>query len=83
MEISTINQQVQQESIFVQDLKREISKVIVGQEALLDKMLVALLVNDIQLLRMFKEHLLLSLQMFHARMQRHFSLLFLNPPVLQ
>ncbi|MBR2081526.1 MAG: MoxR family ATPase [Elusimicrobiaceae bacterium] len=45
MEISTINQQVQQESIFLQDLKREISKVIVGQEALLEKMLVALLAD--------------------------------------
>lgn len=45
MEISAINQQVQQESIFVQDLKREISKVIVGQEALLEKILVALLAD--------------------------------------
>ena len=45
MEISAINQQVQQESIFLQDLKREISKVIVGQEALLEKMLVALLAD--------------------------------------
>ncbi len=45
MEIAAINQQVQQESIFMQDLKREISKVIVGQEALLEKMLVALLAD--------------------------------------
>ncbi len=45
MEISAINQQVQQESIFLQDLKREISKVIVGQEVLLEKMLVALLAD--------------------------------------
>lgn len=45
MEVSAINQQVQQESIFLQDLKREISKVIVGQEALLEKMLVALLAD--------------------------------------
>ncbi len=45
MDISTINQQVQQESLFLQDLKREISKVIVGQEALLEKMLVALLAD--------------------------------------
>ncbi len=45
MEIAAINQQVQQESIFLQDLKREISKVIVGQEALLEKMLVALLAD--------------------------------------
>lgn len=45
MDIATINQQVQQESIFLQDLKREISKVIVGQEPLLEKMLVALLAD--------------------------------------
>jgi len=45
MDISAINQQVQQESLFLQDLKREISKVIVGQEALLEKMLVALLAD--------------------------------------
>ncbi len=45
MDISTINQQVQKESLFLQDLKREISKVIVGQEALLEKMLVALLAD--------------------------------------
>lgn len=45
MDISTINQQVQKESVFLQDLKREISKVIVGQDALLEKMLVALLAD--------------------------------------
>ncbi len=45
MDIASINQQVQQESIFLQDLKREISKVIVGQDALLEKMLVALLAD--------------------------------------
>ena len=45
MDISTINKQVQQESIFLQDLKREVSKVIVGQEDLLEKMLVALLAD--------------------------------------
>ena len=45
MDISTINQQVQQESLFLQDLKREIGKVIVGQETLLEKMLVALLAD--------------------------------------
>ncbi len=45
MEISAINQQVQQESLFLQDLKREINKVIVGQEALLEKLLVALLAD--------------------------------------
>ena len=45
MEITTINKQVQEESLFLQDLKREISKVIVGQEALIEKMFVALLAD--------------------------------------
>ena len=43
MDINTLNKQVQQESLFLQDLKREVGKVIVGQEDLLEKMLVALL----------------------------------------
>ncbi len=45
MDITTLNKQVQQESLFLQDLKREVSKVIVGQEDLLEKMLVALLAD--------------------------------------
>ena len=45
MDIATINKQVQQESIFLQDLKREVGKVIVRQDALLEKMLVALLAD--------------------------------------
>lgn len=45
MDINTLNKQVQQESLFLQDLKREVSKVIVGQEDLLEKMLVALLAD--------------------------------------
>jgi MoxR-like ATPase len=45
MDISTLNQKVQQESLFLQDLKREVGKVIVGQETLLEKMLVALLAD--------------------------------------
>lgn len=45
MEITTINKQVQEESLFLQDLKQEISKVIVGQEALIEKMFVALLAD--------------------------------------
>lgn len=45
MDITTINNQVQQESLFLQDLKREVGKVIVGQDALLEKMLVALLAD--------------------------------------
>ncbi len=45
MDITTINKQVQQESLFLQDLKREVGKVIVGQDALIEKMLVALLAD--------------------------------------
>lgn len=45
MDINTLNKQVQQESFFLQDLKREVGKVIVGQEDLLEKMLVALLAD--------------------------------------
>jgi len=45
MDITTLNQQVQKESLFLQDLKREIGKVIVGQDALIEKMLVALLAD--------------------------------------
>ncbi len=45
MNISEINQQVHNESLFLQDLKREIAKVIVGQEDLVEKMLVALIAD--------------------------------------
>ena len=45
MDITTLNKQVQQESLFLQDLKREVGKVIVGQNDLLEKMLVALLAD--------------------------------------
>ena len=45
MDITTLNKQVQQESLFLQDLKREVGKVIVGQEDLIEKMLVALLAD--------------------------------------
>ena len=45
MDITTLNTRVQEESLFLQDLKREVGKVIVGQEALLEKMLVALLAD--------------------------------------
>ena len=40
MEIREINKKVQQESLFVQDLKREIARVIVGQEDLIDRIMV-------------------------------------------
>ncbi|WP_428074153.1 AAA family ATPase [Candidatus Avelusimicrobium luingense] len=45
MDITTLNKQVQQESLFLQDLKHEVGKVIVGQEDLVEKMLVALLAD--------------------------------------
>lgn len=45
MNITEINKKVQDESLFLQDLKREISKVIVGQEDLIEKMLVALIAD--------------------------------------
>jgi len=45
MDIAEINKTVQEKSLFVKDLKREISKVIVGQEDLLEKMLVAILAD--------------------------------------
>lgn len=45
MDITTTNKQVQQESLFLQDLRREVGKVIVGQDALVEKMLVALLAD--------------------------------------
>jgi MoxR-like ATPase len=45
MNISEINKRIQEESLFLQDLKNEISKVIVGQRDLIDKMLVALIAD--------------------------------------
>ncbi len=45
LEIREINKKVQQESLFIQELKKEISKVIVGQEELLQKILIGLLAD--------------------------------------
>ena len=45
MNITEINQEVQKESLFLQDLKQEIAKVIVGQEDLVSKILVALIAD--------------------------------------
>ena len=45
MNITEINQKVQQEGLFLQDLKREISKVIVGQQDLIEKMLIGLIAD--------------------------------------
>ena len=43
--IREINEKVQRGSLFVQTLKREIAKVIVGQEDLVDRLLVGLMAN--------------------------------------
>ena len=45
MNITEVNQEVQKESLFLQDLKQEIAKVIVGQEDLVSKILVALIAD--------------------------------------
>ena len=45
MNITEINQEVQKESLFLQDLKQEIAKIIVGQEDLVKKILVALIAD--------------------------------------
>ncbi len=45
MNVTEINQAVQRESLFLQDLKQEIAKVIVGQEDLVNKILVALIAD--------------------------------------
>ena len=45
MNVTEINQLVQKESLFLQDLKQEIAKVIVGQEDLVNKILVALIAD--------------------------------------
>lgn len=45
MNITEINQEVQKESLFLQDLKQEVAKIIVGQEDLIQKILVALIAD--------------------------------------
>ena len=45
LEIKEINRRVQTESLFVQELKKEMSRVIVGQEDLLQRILIGLLAN--------------------------------------
>ena len=45
MNVTEVNQMVQKESLFLQDLKQEIAKVIVGQEDLVNKILVALIAD--------------------------------------
>lgn len=43
--VRELNMQVQEESIFLQDLVSEINKVMVGQEALIERVLIALLAD--------------------------------------
>jgi len=45
MEIRELNKKVQNDNVALQDLRREIAKVIVGQDDLVDKMLVAILAD--------------------------------------
>ena len=43
--IEIINQRVREESAFVSSLKQEVGKVIVGQSALIDRLIIGLLTN--------------------------------------
>jgi MoxR-like ATPase len=45
MNINEINEKVKEEGLFLEDLRQEISKVIVGQRSLVEKMLVALIAD--------------------------------------
>ncbi len=45
LDITQLNRKVREESLFLQDLRKEIAKVIVGQEDLLNGLMVALLSN--------------------------------------
>ena len=44
-EIAKLNQKIQQDSLFVQDLRKEMAKVVVGQEDLVSSLLVGLIGN--------------------------------------
>ncbi|KAF0125667.1 MAG: MoxR-like ATPase [Elusimicrobia bacterium] len=45
LDITQLNRKVREESLFLQDLRKEIAKVIVGQEDLVNGLMVALLAN--------------------------------------
>jgi len=45
LEITEINRQVQEKSAFLQTIKQEVSKIIVGQEEIIDRLLIGLLSN--------------------------------------
>ncbi len=44
-EISKLNQKIQQDALFIQDLRKEMAKVVVGQEDLINGLLVGLIAN--------------------------------------
>jgi len=44
-EIETLNKQIEKDSLFVQDIRREMAKVVVGQEDLIDALLIGLIGN--------------------------------------
>jgi MoxR-like ATPase len=44
-EISKLNQKIQQDSLFLQDLRKEMSKVVVGQDDLINGLLVGMIAN--------------------------------------
>ncbi|NQV04663.1 MAG: AAA family ATPase, partial [Candidatus Omnitrophica bacterium] len=44
-DIKEINEKVKESSLFVQQINKELSKVIVGQKYMIDRLLVALLAN--------------------------------------
>ncbi len=44
-EISKLNQKIQQDALFIQDLRKEIARVVVGQEDLINGLLVGLIAN--------------------------------------
>ena len=51
--IEIINQRVREESIFIDSIKQEVSKVIVGQSELIDRLIIGLLTNGHILLEGF------------------------------
>ena len=44
-EISKLNQKIQQDALFIQDLRKEMAKVVIGQEDLINSLLVGLIAN--------------------------------------
>ena len=44
-EISKLNQKIQQDALFIQDLRKEMAKVVVGQDELINGLLVGLIAN--------------------------------------